>query len=1162
MTAKASRSSDRKPLDPGAVTVGGAPEGYDATLLAEIAARANRPVIHIARDDRRAAAMAEALGVVARGLPLLRYPAWDCLPYDRVSPAPEIAAQRMATLALLAEGVDGPAVLLTTVNAAIQRAPARGTVLGASFAATVGRKVDLDALLGYLARMGYNRAQVVGEPGDFAVRGGIVDIFPPGAALPVRLDLFGDMLDGARRFEVATQRTVEKIDGVALAPASEVILDADSIARFRQRYRETFGAAGLDDALYAAVSAGRKHQGMEHWAPFFHDRMETLFDYLPHAPVTMDHLAEDARDARLVTIRDHYDARASGSGAGPGQPVFKPCAPEMLYLDEAAWAGALDGRPVRRFDANRRPPGPGIIDAGGRIGRSFAPERQREGVNLFEALAEHIAARRREGPVALASWSEGARERLSHLLADHGVTDAKPADDWAAVLKAKAGVHLLVWPLEQGFETARLTVISEQDVLGDRLARGARKRRAENFLTEAAALSVGDLVVHVEHGIGRYKGLVTIEAAGAPHECLALEYAGDAKLYLPVENIELLTRYGDGAEAQLDRLGGGAWQARKAKLKERLRDIADKLIRVAAERALRSAERLLPPPGAWDEFCAKFPYEETEDQLGAIADTLADMASGRPMDRLICGDVGFGKTEVALRAAFVAAMSGVQVAVVAPTTLLARQHAKGFAERFHGTPLRIRQLSRFVPAREAAETKKGLTSGDVNIVVGTHALLAKGISFANLGLLIIDEEQHFGVQHKERLKALRADVHVLTMTATPIPRTLQLAMSGVRELSIIATPPADRLAVRSYVTPWDAVTVREALLRERYRGGQAFFVVPRIADLPEVERFLREQVPEVTYVVGHGQMAAGELDQRMNAFYDGQYDVLLATTIIESGLDIPTANTLIVHHADMFGLAQLYQIRGRVGRSKARAYAYFTTDPKKPMTDGAAKRLKVLGSLDMLGAGFTLASHDLDIRGAGNLLGEEQSGHVREVGFELYQDMLEETIARMRAGEIEGLAEAGETWAPQINLGAPVLIPEAYVADLDVRLGLYRRLSGFETRAELEGFAAELHDRFGKPPAEVETLLRIVRIKTLCRQAGVAKLDGGPKGATIQFRNDHFANPAGLVSFIQNQRGLAQVKGVKLIVRRDWSETEDRLRGAFAIARDLARLARPDKAAA
>jgi transcription-repair coupling factor (superfamily II helicase) len=657
--------------------------------------------------------------------------------------------------------------------------------------------------------------------------------------------------------------------------------------------------------------------------------------------------------------------------------------------------------------------------------------------------------------------------------------------------------------------------------------------------------------VHVDHGIGRYHGLEVITAAGAAHECLVLEYAEDAKLYLPVVNIELLSKYGH-EEGLLDRLGGGAWQAKKARLKERIREMADRLIRVAAERELRRAPVLEAPHHAWEEFAARFPYEETDDQLRAIEDVLGDLTAGRPMDRLICGDVGFGKTEVAMRAAFVAALSGKQVAVIAPTTLLARQHYQSFAERFRGFPINVSALSRFVKASDATRTREGLARGQVDIVVGTHALLAKSVKFKDLGLLIIDEEQHFGVAHKERLKSLKSDVHVLTLTATPIPRTLQLSLSGVRDLSIIGTPPVDRLAIRTYVSEFDPITIREALLREHYRGGQAFYVVPRISDLPEIEAFLRDQVPEVSVVTAHGQMAAGELDDRMNAFYDGKYDVLLATTIVESGLDIPTANTMIVHRADMFGLSQLYQIRGRVGRSKLRAYAYLTTKPRVRLTPAAEKRLRVLGSLDTLGAGFTLASQDLDLRGAGNLLGEEQSGQMRDVGYELYQQMLEEAIAKIRAGELEGLVEDGDQWAPQINLGVPVLIPEDYVPDLDVRLGLYRRLSGLTGKVELESFAAELIDRFGKLPKEVNTLLLVVRIKEMCKKAGIAKLDGGPKGATIQFHNDKFASPEGLVEFIQDQRGLAKVRDNKIVVRRDWKKTSDKIKGAYAIARDLA----------
>ena len=1133
------------------ITVGGAPEGFDARLILNEIAKTGAPVLHVARDDKRMEAMRAALSFFAPEMPVIAFPGWDCLPYDRVSPNANISAARMATLAALAHQMPRQFVLLTTLNAASQRVPAREVLREAAFTARVGHRVDEAALRAFLVRMGFSQSPTVTEPGDYAVRGGIIDIYPPGDAGPVRLDLFGDVLDGARRFDPATQRTTEKLDVVELAPVSEVILDEAAILRFRQNYRIEFGAAGTDDPLYEAVSAGRKHQGIEHWLPFFHERLETLFDYLPCATVTLDDQVTPSRLARWDSIADQYETRRLAMQAKSRlDTVYKPIPPDLLFLDDAAWEASVAGRRLLQFNPLPQASGPGVIDAGGRIGRNFAPERQQENISLFGALADHIRTKLGKGPVLVASYSEGARERLSGLIEDEGLAETIDVPSGARI--GKRGLHLAVWALEHGFETPELTVIAEQDVLGDRLIRAPKKRRkAENFLTEAQSLSPGDLVVHVDHGIGRYHGLEVITAAGAAHECLLLEYAEEARLYLPVENIELLSRYGH-EEGLLDKLGGGAWQAKKAKLKERIREMADRLIRVAAERALRRAPVLEPEHHAWEAFCARFPYQETDDQLAAISDVLGDMDSGSPMDRLICGDVGFGKTEVAMRAAFVAAMSGTQVAVIAPTTLLARQHYASFAERFRGFPLTVRQLSRFVSSGDAQKTRDGLAKGTVDIVIGTHALLAKGIRFKNLGLLIIDEEQHFGVSHKERLKQLRSDIHVLTLTATPIPRTLQLSLSGVRDLSIIGTPPVDRLAIRTYVSEFDAVTIREALLREHYRGGQSFYVVPRVSDLPEIEAFLRDQVPEVSFITAHGQMAAGELDDRMNAFYDGKYDVLLATTIVESGLDIPTANTMIVHRADMFGLSQLYQIRGRVGRSKTRAYAYLTTKPRAKLTATAEKRLRVLGSLDTLGAGFTLASQDLDIRGAGNLLGEEQSGQMRDVGYELYQSMLEEAIAKIRAGEMEGLSDADDQWAPQINLGVPVLIPEDFVPDLDVRLGLYRRLSSLTTKVELEGFAAELIDRFGKLPKEVNTLLLVVRIKAMCKRAGIAKLDGGPKGATVQFHNDKFASPAGLVEFVQAQNGLAKIKDNKIVVRRDWRKDSDKIKGAFAIARDLA----------
>ena len=1134
---------------PERIIVGGAPEGYDARLLAREIERADAPVLHVSREAGRMEAMRAALAFMAPELPVMTFPAWECLPYDRVSPNADVSAARMAILATLARGLSGPVALLTTLNAATQRVPPRGVLREASFTAVVGHRVDEGALRDFLVRMGFTQAPTVVEPGDYAIRGGIIDVWPPGQDEPIRMDLFGDVLDDARRFDPASQRTTAKVKRIELAPVSEVILDEEAIGRFRQNYRVEFGAVRGDDPLYEAVTSGRKHPGTEHWLGFFHERLETLLDYLPGATVMLDDQLDAAREARWTLIADSYDSRMEAQAGSKGDLRYNPAPPGLLYLDDAAWEAALADRRVMRLHALPQPSGPGVIDAGGRIGRDFAPERQSEQLSLFGALASHLKAKVEDAPVVIASYSEGARERLEGLLEDEGVEVARRVADLREV---KPGVNLAVWALEHGFEAPSVTVVSEQDVLGDRLIRRTkRRRRAADFIAEAQSLSPGDLVVHVDHGVGRFQGLEVIEALGARHEMLHIEYAEGARLYLPVENIELLSRYGH-EEGLLDRLGGGAWQAKKARLKERIRQVADRLIRVAAERQLRSGAVMEPPDDMWAAFCARFPYDETDDQLSAIEDVLSDMASGTPMDRLICGDVGFGKTEVAMRAAFVAAMSGRQVAVIAPTTLLARQHAAGFVDRFRGFPIEVRALSRFVPAKQASETRKRLAAGEVDIVVGTHAILSTSVRFRDLGLVVVDEEQRFGVQHKERLKNLRSEVHVLTLTATPIPRTLQMSLTGVRDLSIIATPPVDRLSIRTYVSEFDPITIREALLREHFRGGQSFFVVPRIVDIPEMEAFLRDQVPEVSFVVAHGQMAAGQLDERMNAFYDGRYGVLLATTIVESGLDIPTANTMVIWRADMFGLAQLYQIRGRVGRAKTRAYAYMTTKGRTKLTPAAEKRLRVLGSLDSLGAGFTLASQDLDIRGAGNLVGEEQSGQIREVGYELYQSMLEEAIARIRTGASEGLLEADEQWSPQINLGVAVLIPEEYVPDLDVRLGLYRRLSGLDTKVELEGFAAELIDRFGPLPREVNTLLLIVRIKATCKRAGIAKLDGGPKGATVQFHEDRFASPEGLVAYIEEQHGHAKIKDNKLVVRRDWKGEADRIKGAFAIARDLA----------
>ena len=1146
----------------------GVPDGFDGRVVADLAtlsAKDGRPfLLVVARDGNRMNDLEQAMKFFAPAQEVLSFPAWDCMPYDRVSPNASVVSRRMAALAHLATRKAEPGralVVLTTVNAIVQRVPRRADVARQSLAIAPGGRLPLEKLVGWLEDNGFMRTSTVREAGEYAVRGGIVDLFAAGLGEPVRVDYFGDTIDSIRSFDVETQRTLQQKKRIDLVPVSELVLSPDAIARFREAYVGLFGASERDDQLYANVSEGRRFTGVEHWLPLFAEGLDTLFDYVPEAAVVLDHLTEEALAERLDDIVDHYDARKSAMGQNQGGVPYKPIPPSGLYLDRDEWKRHEALVPLIRMTPFAEPDDTMVVDLGGRQGRSFAAERSAGDVNVFDAVINYVATLREKKRVVIASWSEGARDRLAQVLADHGLKRVQIIDNWPSAQALQKGmVALGVLGLESGFEASDIVVVGEQDILGDRLVRPRkRSKKASDFLSEITALSEGDLVVHVDHGIGRFTGLKTITAAGAPRDCLEIIYAGGDRLYLPVENIELLSRYGsEETDASLDKLGGVAWQSRKAKLKKRIRDMAAQLIKVAAARAMRQGTVLAPPDGLYDEFAARFPYEETEDQLAAIEAVIADLSAGTPMDRLVCGDVGFGKTEVALRAAFVAVMSGKQVAVVVPTTLLSRQHFKTFTARFAGLPVRVEQASRLVSAKDLAETKKGIKEGQVDIVVGTHALLGKGIEFKDLGLLVIDEEQHFGVKHKERLKELKADVHVLTLSATPIPRTLQLALTGVRELSLITTPPVDRMAVRTFISPFDALAVREALLRERYRGGQSFYVCPRLADLAERKEFLDKFVPEVKVAIAHGQMPPTELDDIMNAFYEGAYDVLLSTTIVESGLDIPTANTLIVHRADMFGLAQLYQLRGRVGRSKTRAYALFTVPAEKKLTPMADRRLKVLQSLDTLGAGFQLASHDLDLRGAGNLLGEEQSGHIKEVGYELYQQMLEEAVAALRQGG-EDEAEADGRWSPQITVGTPVMLPESYVPDLPLRLSLYRRLGDLDEPEQIDSFGAELIDRFGPLPDEVEHLLKIVYIKALCRKANVEKVDAGPKGIVISFRNSTFSNPAGLIRYIGEQGSLAKVRpDQKIVLIRDWEDPEKRLKGTAVVLTQLARLAAGD----
>ena len=1145
------------------LTLAGAPTGFLPWLAADLARAAHGAskggrAVFIVPDEAEMRALADTAPTFAPELQVITYPAWDCLPYDRASPSLRVMAERLAALQALQGKREGPQLLIATANAATQRVLTPFRIRQLTRRLAPGERIDRDQLVTLLSANGYQRTDAVADAGDFAVRGSLVDLFPAGQKHAIRLDFFGDEIETMRAFDPADQRTTGSAEAFTLMPASEALLEEESIKRFRNRYREQFGGNATGDPLYQAISDGRRLAGMEHWLPLFEERLGTLFDHLgEHDLIVREAGVDGAVQSRYESIQDYFQNRERAMVAEPGS--YRPLAPTSLYLGRKEWDELLADKPVHLTSPFPEPESERVVDFGVTPARDFAPERA-QNENIYEAVTAHVRKLRKDGRrVVLASYTGGARERLAGLLKDHGLSSLKGAESWQAALGVKTDAALLVLPLDHGFTTPDVAVLTEQDMLGDRLVRRRkRKKSADAFLSELATLTPGDLVVHMDHGIGRYEGLTKVQVGKAPHDCVALEYAGGNKLYVPVENIDVLSRYGSGEEGvALDRLGGEAWQRRKARMKERIREIAGELIQTAALRATRAGV-VAEADSSYAAMVDRFPYEETDDQDRAITDVLEDLGAGRPMDRLVCGDVGFGKTEVALRAAFVAAMAGYQVAVVCPTTLLARQHYTNFVERMKGFPIEVGRLSRLVSPGEAKKTRDGLEAGQVDIVIGTHAILAKSVKFKKLGLVIVDEEQRFGVTHKEKLKALKNDVHVLTLTATPIPRTLQMAMSGLRELSVIQTPPVDRLAVRTYVTPWDPVVVREALLREHYRGGQSYFVVPRVADLPDIEEWLRTEVPEVKPIVAHGQLSPTEVEERMSAFYDRKYDVLLSTTIVESGLDIPSANTLIVHRADRFGLAQMYQLRGRVGRSKTRAYAYLTTPPDRQITETAEKRLQVLANLDSLGAGFQLASHDLDIRGAGNLLGDEQSGHIKEVGFELYQSMLEEAIMELKTGR----PEQRDDYSPQINVEAPIMIAEDYVPDLDLRMGLYRRLGDIEDRQQVEEFAAELIDRFGPLPDETQNLLQVVETKIHCRKARIAKLDAGARGAVVTFAEGGFPDLAGLLAYVERLKGTGKLRpDSKLVVSRDWASPSARLNGALQLSRGLARVVAAGEAA-
>ena len=1139
----------------------GAPEGQDAFVLkqrADDAQRSGAVACHIAMDDVRAQTLMDLLAFFVPDVDVIYFPAWDCLPYDRVSPNTQIIGQRMKALGQLKSRMDSDikksCVVITTVNAVLRKVmkpDALNTMGGLNIA--TGGELNESTLKDFLMANGYDRTDTVRDTGEYAIRGGIVDLWPATFDTPVRIDLFGDDVESIREFDATTQKSEQKITSLSLNPATEIPMDKESISRFRSNYRELFGAVNISDPLYEAISDGRKIAGTEHWQSLFFDEMVSMFDYMPDAIVSMDHQGDQAMIEAWEQVEDFYQSRqtlatqtaqANKKQKGHEQPIY-----HAVPIDLAFDKGMPEYEMLSPFQSEETQP---------KQGRNFADIRALPDGNVFDELKKYLHTHF-EKKAIINAYSDGARERLKGLLEAHDITNVTICETFDEAIKLKSSsIALVTLPLERGFINDRIVMVTETDILGDRLVRKTkkRKRKADAFLREVSSLNTGDFVVHMEHGIGRFEGLETLDVFGAKHDCVRLIYDCGDKLYVPVENIEVLSRYGDADSiVQLDKLGGAGWQARRAKVKKNLLEMAGKLIDIAAARALQIADKFEIQSEVYNEFAARFPYHETEDQQSSIDAVLGDLASGKPMDRLVCGDVGFGKTEIAIRAAYVTAMAGGQVAIIAPTTLLARQHYENFCNRFQGTPLRLAQLSRLVTAKDQKLAKDGLKDGSVNIVIGTHALLAESLEFNALGLVIVDEEQRFGVKQKERLKDLKTDVHVLTLTATPIPRTLQMSLTGVRDMSLITTPPVDRLSIRSFVMPFDPVIIREALLREHHRGGQSFIVCPRVKDIREMRELIEELVPEVKLIAAHGQLAPGDLEDRMTAFYEKQYDVLLATNIIESGIDVPSANTMIVHRADMFGLAQLYQIRGRIGRSKIRAYAYLTYQQNKVLSEIAMKRLEIIGQLDTLGAGFQLASHDMDLRGAGNLVGEQQSGHVKEVGVELYQQMLEEAVAEARAGGADKQAVEQAEFSPEINLGASILIPENYVEDLSVRMSLYRRIATLMDKGEIESFAAEMIDRFGSLPDEVENLLQLITIKQQCKAANISHVEAGPKGVLVTYYNNTPHNPTALMQFIQDKAGTVKLRpDQKLFFPRGWTSTAQRMAGTKSIVRDLSAL--------
>ena len=1111
--------------------------GASAPLaIAELARSLQKPLVVLASDPRHADQLEAEIRYFAGGdLPVAHFVEWETLPYDSFSPHQDIISQRLSLIATLPKMTHG--IVIVSTPTLLQRLPPVDYVAARTLVLQTGQTLDRRAFIDDLTAAGYLRIPQVEEHGEFAVRGSLIDIFPMGSARPLRIDFFDDEIESLRYFNAGTQLSGDNATGIEILPAREVPLDQDNIRRFKQRYRERFEGQPSRSRVYSDVAGGIAHGGIEYYLPLFFAETAGFLDYLAAGAVV---LAPQDLPGVLQQAWLEIGERYELCSLDPERPILKP---EESFFDPDQVQQKLASVQQIRYSAQSLQDVEGNLNLSTRLPPSLRIEARYE--DAAASLMQFIGSF--DGRVLFTADSAGRRESVHDLLAGRGV-DLARIDSWGEFLDGGLRAAIAVAPIEDGvvLPESGLAIISEQQLFGERPRQGSRRRRAErdpeNIIRQLNDLQAGSPVVHAEYGVGRYLGLTTLVAGGTSGEFLHLEYAGGDKLYVPVHALEVISRYTGASpeNAPLHRLGSDQWAKARRRAIDKIRDVAAELLDVHARRAARPGHAFRWPEADYRAFESGFPFAATDDQQRTIEEVLADLASAQPMDRVVCGDVGFGKTEVALRAAFAAVHGGKQVAILVPTTLLAQQHGQTFQDRFADWPVRVEVLSRFRTASEAREVVAGMGSGAVDIVIGTHRLLQHTRDFKNVGLVVVDEEHRFGVRHKEAIKTLRSEIDILTLTATPIPRTLNMTLGGLRDMSLIATPPAERLSVKTFVSEWNDVVIREACLREIKRGGQVYFIHNKVADIQRIAEKLRSLVPEAKVRVGHGQMAERDLEQVMLDFYHRRFNVLLCTTIVESGLDVPTANTIVIHGADRFGLAQLHQLRGRVGRSHHRAYAYLVAPPRAAMTADAIKRLEAIDSLEDLGSGFTLATHDLEIRGAGELLGDTQSGQIQEIGFSLYTELLARAVDALRAGKEPDLEQPLNAGV-EINLHVPALLPEDYVPDVHLRLILYKRISGAASRHELRAMQVELIDRFGLLPEPAKNLMRIAAIKRDATALGIEKIDASEAGGYLDFGSRTTMNPANLVQMVQNESQTYRLRGAhRLQFRMDLGETATR----------------------